>query len=271
MLEGALRHEDSMGTGSVINVGDVQRMSAGTGVLHSERNASETEPAHFLQIWLMPERTRLPPSYEQRTFPLKDRQGRLTLVASRDSREGSIRIHQDVDLYSALLGRRRTAPVTRSSTAGTPGCRLPAATSRSTVRRCIRAMAPRSARKPCIDLRGVHRRRGPAVRSRLTGPAEPDAIRARSADLRFLQALVDCLSRLCLLTRHDPPQLLPRFALIVALERDDAVLRERDGRAEEQRQQAGKMREVSGDEEVARLAAEPIADPRRRIVRLQIG
>jgi redox-sensitive bicupin YhaK (pirin superfamily) len=104
MLEGALRHEDSMGTGSVINVGDVQRMSAGTGVLHSERNASESVPAHFLQIWLLPERTRIAPSYEQRTFPLTDRQGRLTLIASRDRREGSIQIHQDVDLYSALLG-----------------------------------------------------------------------------------------------------------------------------------------------------------------------
>ena len=90
VLEGALRHEDSLGTGSVINVGDVQRMSAGTGVLHSERNASDSEPAHFLQIWLLPERTRIPPSYEQRTFPLSDRQGRLTLIASRDSRDGSI-------------------------------------------------------------------------------------------------------------------------------------------------------------------------------------
>ena len=108
VLEGALRHEDSMGTGSVINVGDVQRMSAGTGVLHSERNASDSEPAHFLQIWLMPERTRIPPSYEQRTFPLSSRQGRLTLIASRDSREGSIRIHQDVDLFSAILGRGET-------------------------------------------------------------------------------------------------------------------------------------------------------------------
>src|ERR1700675_3995499 len=96
ILEGALRHEDSMGTGSLINVGDVQRMSAGTGVLHSERNASDTKPAHFLQIWLIPERSRLPPSYEQRTFPAKDRRGRLTLVASRDSREGSVSIHQDV-------------------------------------------------------------------------------------------------------------------------------------------------------------------------------
>ena len=103
MLEGALRHEDSMGTGSVINVGDVQRMSAGTGVLHSERNASDTKPAHFLQIWLMPDRNRLPPSYEQRTFPLADRRGRLTLVASRDRRDGSLAIHQDADLFSAIL------------------------------------------------------------------------------------------------------------------------------------------------------------------------
>ena len=109
VIEGSLRHEDSMGTGSVINVGDVQRMSAGTGVLHSERNASNTEPAHFLQIWLLPERTRIAPSYEQRTFPLKDRQGRLTLIASRDSREDSIQVHQDVDLYSALLGRGERA------------------------------------------------------------------------------------------------------------------------------------------------------------------
>jgi redox-sensitive bicupin YhaK (pirin superfamily) len=103
VLEGALRHEDSLGTGSIINVGDVQRMSAGTGVLHSERNASDSDPAHFLQIWLLPERTRIPPSYEQRTFPLSNRQGRLTLIASRDSRDGSIQVHQDVDLYSAIL------------------------------------------------------------------------------------------------------------------------------------------------------------------------
>jgi redox-sensitive bicupin YhaK (pirin superfamily) len=103
VLEGALRHEDSLGTGSTINVGDVQRMSAGTGVLHSERNASDREPAHFFQIWLVPERTRLPPSYQQRTFPLSSRQGRLTLIASRDSRDGSIQVHQDVDLYSAIL------------------------------------------------------------------------------------------------------------------------------------------------------------------------
>jgi len=103
MLEGALRHEDSVGTGSIINVDDVQRMSAGTGVLHSERNASDTNPAHFLQIWLLPERKRVAPSYEQRRFPLEDRRGRLTLIASRDQRDGSIGINQDVDLFSAVL------------------------------------------------------------------------------------------------------------------------------------------------------------------------
>jgi redox-sensitive bicupin YhaK (pirin superfamily) len=109
VLEGALRHEDSMGTGSVIKVGDVQRMSAGTGVLHSERNASDAAAVHFLQIWVLPERRRISPSYEQRTFPLKDRQGRLTLIASRDSRQDSVRIHQDVDLYSALLAPGESA------------------------------------------------------------------------------------------------------------------------------------------------------------------
>lgn len=103
VLDGALRHEDSLGTGSVINAGDLQRMSAGTGVLHSERNASEVKPVHFLQIWVIPERQRLRPGYEQRPFPAKDRRGRLTLMASRDGREASLTIHQDVDLFSAIL------------------------------------------------------------------------------------------------------------------------------------------------------------------------
>lgn len=103
VLAGALRHEDSMGTGSVIKVGDVQRMSAGTGVLHSERNASESEPAHFLQIWVTPERKRIAPSYEQRTFPLTDRRGRWTLIVSRDRRDRSVGINQDVDVWSAIL------------------------------------------------------------------------------------------------------------------------------------------------------------------------
>jgi redox-sensitive bicupin YhaK (pirin superfamily) len=113
VLEGALRHQDSMGTGSVISPGDVQRMTAGTGVLHSEQNASATETVHFLQIWVQPARKRLQPSYEQRAFPARDRIGRLTLVASQDGREGSVTIHQDVKLYSAVLeaGNHATLPI----------------------------------------------------------------------------------------------------------------------------------------------------------------
>jgi redox-sensitive bicupin YhaK (pirin superfamily) len=103
VLEGALMHQDNMGTGSIIKPGDVQRMTAGTGVLHSEANASEREPVHFLQIWLLPESGGLKPGYEQRAFPPDARKGRLTLVGSRDAREGSVTIHQDVDLYSGAL------------------------------------------------------------------------------------------------------------------------------------------------------------------------
>ena len=103
VLEGALAHKDSLGTGSVIRPGEVQRMTAGTGVTHSEFNPSRTEPVHFLQIWLLPERAGLPPSYEQRAFPTEEKQGRLRLVASPDGREGSVTIHQAVDLYASLL------------------------------------------------------------------------------------------------------------------------------------------------------------------------
>jgi redox-sensitive bicupin YhaK (pirin superfamily) len=104
VLAGALAHEDDLGNGSVIRPGDVQRMSAGTGITHSEQNPSASEPVHFLQIWILPEREGLPPSYEQTHFPAEERRGRLRLVASRDGREGSIRIHQDVELFAALLG-----------------------------------------------------------------------------------------------------------------------------------------------------------------------
>ena len=104
VLSGALAHEDSLGTGSVIRPGDVQRMSAGTGVSHSELNPSASEPVHFLQIWILPECDGLTPSYDQRHFPAAERAGRLRLVASRDGREGSLRLHQDVDLYASLLG-----------------------------------------------------------------------------------------------------------------------------------------------------------------------
>ncbi len=103
VLDGALEHKDSLGTGSVIRPGDVQRMSAGTGVRHSEYNASDSDPVHFLQIWVLPEKNGLTPSYEQKSFSDDDKQGRLLLVGSRDGRDGSVTIHQDVDLYSSLL------------------------------------------------------------------------------------------------------------------------------------------------------------------------
>jgi redox-sensitive bicupin YhaK (pirin superfamily) len=103
VVEGALAHQDSTGVSSIIRPGDVQRMSAGTGVRHSEFNPSDTEPTHFLQIWIQPEQDGLPPSYEQRTFPAADRRGTLRLVASRDGREGSVTVHQDVRLYVGTL------------------------------------------------------------------------------------------------------------------------------------------------------------------------
>jgi redox-sensitive bicupin YhaK (pirin superfamily) len=103
VLEGALEHKDSIGTGSVIYPGDVQRMSAGTGILHSEFNHSKTEPVHFLQIWLLPEKNGVQPSYEQRNFSPAKTPGKLNLVAARDGRDGAITINQDVDLYAAVL------------------------------------------------------------------------------------------------------------------------------------------------------------------------
>ena len=103
VVEGALEHEDSLGTGSVIRPGEVQRMTAGTGVTHSEYNPSRTEPVHFLQIWILPERQGLAPGYEQRAFPAAEMQGRLRLVAARDGRDGSVTVHQDVRLLAARL------------------------------------------------------------------------------------------------------------------------------------------------------------------------
>src|SRR5215467_7601931 len=103
VLEGALEHRDSLGTGSVIRPGDVQRMSAGTGIRHSEFNASQKAPVHFLQIWIIPERLGLPAGYEQKAFAADDKRGRLRLVGSRDGRDGSVTIHRDVDLYATLL------------------------------------------------------------------------------------------------------------------------------------------------------------------------
>ena len=103
VIEGALAHKDSLGAGSVIRPGDVQVMTAGTGIRHSEFNASKVDPVHFLQIWLLPERQGLQPRYDQKTFPQSEKQGRLRLLASRDGRDGSLLVHQDVDVFATLL------------------------------------------------------------------------------------------------------------------------------------------------------------------------
>lgn len=103
VLEDALEHRDSMGNGSVIRPGDVQRMSAGTGVRHSEYNPSSEDPVHFLQIWLEPDTTGVPPGYEQRHYSAERRRGRLVLLVSPDGRDGSIAINQDALLYGILL------------------------------------------------------------------------------------------------------------------------------------------------------------------------
>lgn len=108
VLDGALAHKDSLGTGSVIRQGDVQRMSAGTGIRHSEYNASKTEPVHLLQIWIIPEAKGLTPGYEQKSFPADSKRGRLRLVGSRDGRDGSVTIHRNVDLYATLLDTGET-------------------------------------------------------------------------------------------------------------------------------------------------------------------
>ena len=103
VLEGSLQHKDSMGTGSIIRPGDVQRMSAGLGVLHSEHNASSSERVHFLQIWLSPTERGIAPSYEQRTFSNADKRGQLRVVAAPDGRDGALTIHSDASMYSGLF------------------------------------------------------------------------------------------------------------------------------------------------------------------------
>jgi hypothetical protein len=134
VLEGGLEHKDSLGTGSVIRPGDVQRMSAGTGVRHSEFNASKSELVHFLQIWILPQTNSIAPGYEQKHFAPADLIGRLRLIASPDGRDGSVTIHQDALLYAAKLdgamnvshtlaaGRRAYVHVARGSVVlnGTP-------------------------------------------------------------------------------------------------------------------------------------------------------
>ena len=103
VLEGALQHKDSMGNGSIIRPGDIQRMSAGIGVTHSEFNPSRDEPVHLLQIWLLPRQRGLTPGYEEKQFPEATRRSRLRLIAAGDGRDGAVTIHQDADLWTALL------------------------------------------------------------------------------------------------------------------------------------------------------------------------
>lgn len=105
ILSGALEHQDSMGNTSIIQRGDIQRMSAGTGVLHSEFNHSKQEPVHLLQIWFLPEEKGITPSYAQKHFSDADKTGKLCLLASRDARQGSIALHQDVDIYASILAK----------------------------------------------------------------------------------------------------------------------------------------------------------------------
>lgn len=108
ILEGALQHKDSMGTGSVIRPGDVQRMTAGTGVSHSESNPSTKDSVHLLQIWIMPNERGLKPSYEQTVFSEEQKQGKLCLIASETGRDGSVKVHQDANVYAALLDEGQT-------------------------------------------------------------------------------------------------------------------------------------------------------------------
>lgn len=115
VLEGALEHKDSMGNVGIIKPGEVQRMSAGTGVTHSEYNPSTAEMVHLLQIWILPEKKGLTPSYEQKTFSPGQKKGKLCLIASRDGQNGSVTVHQDVNLFSSLLDKGQTldwAPAT---------------------------------------------------------------------------------------------------------------------------------------------------------------
>jgi quercetin 2,3-dioxygenase len=112
VLAGELAHRDSMGTESIIRTGDVQRMSAGTGVTHSELNPSPSQPVHFLQIWIRPDRRGMQPSYEQKSFDPVEKRGKLRLVVSGDGAAGSLRVHQDVRMYAGLFDDTETAKLT---------------------------------------------------------------------------------------------------------------------------------------------------------------
>ena len=154
VLEGALAHQDSMGNGSTIVPGDVQRMSAGKGVLHSEYNHARDEVTHLLQIWIHPDVTGISPGYEQKRFPPEEKRGRLRLIASADGREGSVTIHQDAALYAALLDgeERLTHPLA-------PGRRAYVHVARGEVTANGRALGPGDALK-AVDEPAVTLERG---------------------------------------------------------------------------------------------------------------
>jgi quercetin 2,3-dioxygenase len=116
ILEGALKHEDSMGNGSVIRPGDVQRMTAGTGVRHSEQNASSDESVHLLQIWILPDTVGLKPSYEQKAFSKDELRNRFQLIASSDGRDGSVTVHQDISLLASIVDQGERVAHSMSST-----------------------------------------------------------------------------------------------------------------------------------------------------------
>ena len=105
VLEGQLKHQDNIGNSSIIRPGDVQRISAGTGITHSEFNASKTDPVHLLQIWILPNQKGLEPSYEEKHFSLPQKQGKLRLIASGEDREDAVKIHQNADLYAGVLNK----------------------------------------------------------------------------------------------------------------------------------------------------------------------
>jgi hypothetical protein len=128
VLSGALAHQDSMGNGSTIRPGDVQRMSAGRGVQHSEFNASSSEPVHFLQIWIVPNQRGIEPGYEERHFSAEERRGRLRLIASADRTDGSVLIHQDARVYAGLFDAGE-----RASLAIAPGRRAYLQVARGTI------------------------------------------------------------------------------------------------------------------------------------------
>lgn len=119
VLEGSLRHRDSLGNGSVLRAGDVQRMTAGTGILHSEVNASDTEPLWFLQIWVLPRRRGLEPGYEERSFASSSKRGRLLRIVSGGGREGALSIHQDAEIFASVLapGEEVAHPLARGRAA----------------------------------------------------------------------------------------------------------------------------------------------------------